>query len=400
MATQSTEITFTTAESTSAKNVTFTDTATFGGSDLTWGSSDNRVLVKIVDPQGSVYYNNTDVSSPDIDSGGGFTSINLPKDNDSNVIRGEYVVTLTYFDANDTPTQFERSYKYDNSYSSPKASLDLTYSVINPIYFKSVDNTDYDYLTFTPSLSRVHKLIHPSGLGTYSVTTKDLNTQVFYYSTNPKITSEVTLTTTATYTFNGYYTDATSVNVEWTLIDVINGSNGIYVSGGSDGCDLFCCMKSLEERVQNAIDTGNKTDEIRLTSIFNRASNLWQLVKSAYDCGKSADAATYTQEIKDLLDCDGGCGSTGSVSQVVGIGTTPNITRLGVETMTSNVSNYTFENLKNYNYSDGDVILTIDGNDAASIDGYNISLNSTTGKVDFGTTVYEGTKVAYHIIKP
>lgn len=400
MATQSTEITFTVAESISAKNITITDSSSYAGSDLTWSSADNRIILEITDPQGTIFRPLPAVTSPDITSGGGAVSLNLAVDGDGNVIRGAYKVRAVYFDVNDTATQFERTYQFDNSYSSATIDLDLSYSVINPIYFKSVDNTNYDYNSVTPTLSRVHTLTHPQGNGTYQVTTKTLNTKVFYYSTDPDITSVVGLVTTATYTFEGFYTDVTGTNVNWTLVDSISGSKGIYVSGGSDGCDLFCCMKALEQRLNTAISTGNKTDEIRLKELSNRATNLWLLVQKAYDCGKSSDAANYTTEIKDLLNCEGGCGESGTVSQVVGVGTTPDIVRLGSAIMTADVTSYTFTGLIGYNYSDGDVIITVDGDNVASIDTYNISLNSITGEVSFGTTVYTGVKVAYHIIKP
>lgn len=489
MATQSTDITFTTGESIAAKNVTLTDTSTYASGDLSWASGDSRILVKIVDPQGTTFYNNTDTSNPNMTSGGSSDTLNLPKDADSLVVRGINLVTLTYFDnANLTPTsfdsaavaagaivvgtntfntgqsvvysaegntviaaltdgetyyvstnststdiflsttyanaiagtdltlvattgtqkltatQFERTFQFDNTYSSPTADLDLSYSVINPIFFKAVDETSYAYNSVDPTITGTLTLTHPQGLGSYVTnidsSTKTLNTKVFYYSTDPDITSVVALSANATYTFNGYYTDATSTDVTWTLLDAVTGSKGIYVSGGSDGCDLYCCMKALEQQLDAAINTGNKTDEARLTKLFNRTSNLWQLIQSAYNCGKSSDAAAYTSEIKDLLSCTGDCGSSGTVSQVVGIGTTPAIVRMGSATMTADVTSYTFTELINYNYADGDVIITVDGDDVESISTYSISLNSLTGEITFGTIVYTGVKVAYHIIKP
>jgi hypothetical protein len=489
MATQSTDITFTTGESVSAKNITLGDTSTYASGDLSWASGDSRILVKIVDPQGTTFYNNTDTATPDFTSGGSSKSLNLPTDSDSLVVRGINLITLTYFDGANvlpsefysvsitagginiaantfstgqsivyssegeptiaaltdgdtyyvsatsnvtkiflsttranaiagtdltlvatsgiqklTATQFERTFQFDNSYASPTADLDLSYSVINPIYFKAVDSTSYAYNSVSPSITGTLTLTHPQGLGSYvsniDATTKTLNTKVFYYSTDPDITSVVALSANSTYTFAGYYSDAVSTNVTWTLLDLVSGAKGIYVSGGSDGCDLYCCMKALEQQLDAAINTGNKTNEARLTSLFNRASNLWQLVQSAYNCSKSSDAASYTAEIKDLLNCTGECGSSEIVSQVVGIGTTPDIVRLGNATMIADVSSYVFAGLINYNYADGDVIITVDGANVASIGTYSISLNSITGEVTFGTTVYTGVKVAYHIIKP
>jgi len=404
MATQSTDITFTTGESIAAKNVTLTDTSTYASGDLSWASGNSRILVKIVDPQGTTFYNNTDTSNPNMTSGGSSDTINLPKDADSLVVRGSYQITLTYFDVAAPLVKFERTFQFDNTYSSPTADLNLSYSVINPIFFKAVDETSYAYNSVDPTITGTLTLTHPQGLGSYVTnidsSTKTLNTKVFYYSTDPDITSVVALSANATYTFNGYYTDATSTDVTWTLLDAVTGSKGIYVSGGSDGCDLYCCMKALEQQLDAAINTGNKTDEARLTKLFNRASNLWQLIQNAYNCGKSSDAAAYTSEIKDLLSCTGDCGSSGTVSQVVGIGTTPAIVRMGSATMTADVTSYTFTELINYNYADGDVIITVDGDDVESISTYSISLNSLTGEITFGTIVYTGVKVAYHIIKP
>lgn len=489
MATPSTDITFTVSQSVPAKNITITDTSSYSSGDLSWASSASRILIKIVDSQGTTFRPTPAITAPDITTGGASASLNLPTDASGNIIQGLNKVTATYMEAvtvantdvtvatnNITITghdytsgdavaydvvsgavlggltdntiyyagvidastiklyttaalaiagiasteiditsaatssftlsseKFERTFEFDNSYSTPTPNLSLSYSVINPIEFEAIDNTSYDYLSVTPTLSGTLTLTHPEGMGTYVANVdnnvRTLNTKVFYYSTDPNITSVVSLSNTATYTFQGYYSDATSVDVAWTLVDVVAGSKGIYVSGGSDGCDVFCCMKNLKTRVDSAQSSGNITEYTRLTKIFNEATGLWQLIEKAYNCGKSSDAATYTAELKDLLDCDGDCSSEGTVAQVVGIGTTPNITRIGSAVMTADVTSYTFDGLKNYSYSDGDIIITVDGDDIESIATYSPTLNTSTGEVTFGTTVYTGVKVAYHIIKP
>ena len=393
MATQSTDITFTSVVSKAAANLTLTDTSTYSAGDLSWASGDSRILVKIVDPLGSTVQDNTDTSNPDISTGGGSVSINLPTTN-GDIIAGDYIVTLTYFDVGTPLTQFDRGYTFTYNYTRPTVDLSITNSVINPIYFKSVDNTDYSVNSVTPTITRSHILYYPPSVGGfYSTTSSTLSVSTFYTGSG-----EVKLTPTTSYAFtSGYYNDATGTAVNWTLIDTWSKVEDYTVSGVSSSCDLECCLSELQAQVDSS--KGKSSYDANLGK-FNYASSLVTLINKKFDCNKSQEATPLIEEFKRVTGCTNNCGCDSDSVQVIGIGTTPSLTRKGIVLITADVTSYTFAELVNFNFTNGDFFVSIDGANPETLGGYVLDFNTATGELQFGTTVFTGTKVAWYIIKP
>ena len=392
MAITSTEITYTSAVSNSAKTLTLTDTASYGGSDLSWVSGDCRILAKIVDPLGNTVLNNTDTSSPNISAGGGNFSQTLPVDADGKIISGNYTVTLTYFDVAVPLTQFERSYVFNFSYERPTINLDITYSIINPIYFKSVDTTNYDYLGVTPTSTFTQVLYYPPSVGgTYTQTGKTLAVSTFYTGKG-----EVTQTPLNTYTFTtGYYSDATGTAVNWTLSDTWTELKNYEVSSVASSCDLECCLSEMQEQVE--LSKGKSSYDAKLAK-FNYAASLLTLINQKFDCNKPSEVAALVEEFKQVTGCTGDCSCDSNPVQVVGVGTTPERTRKNVHELTSTASSYTWTQLIGYNFANGDFMFFIDGENAETA-GYTVSFNPITGEVSWGSSLPSGVKIAYYIIK-
>ena len=304
--------------------------------------------------------------------------------------------TLTY-----TAVDFERSYYLDVQYAQPKVSLTASYSAINPIYLKCVDGSNYAINSVTPTIARTWTLIYPDNNGTFTSTDASLDTGVFYGSESGAM-NQISLSVTTTYSFAGYYTDATSVNVTWSLVNILSGTpknGGIIVYTDSSGCDSYCCVKSAYEAYVNASTNSIKQDK---KAIWEEAAELMTMITAAYNCNDSSAVNTYKDRLLSITKCNGNCGcDSSSVVQVVGIGTTPNVNRIYEYTATSNITTLTIpDKFKNYSYASGDFICFVDGDETRSTSGYSTSYNSGTGVFTFGTTVVTNTKITFYIIKP
>lgn len=398
MATSSTEITFTSVVSNSAKNITLTDTvSTYGSGDFSAyavGGSDANAMGKIVDPLGNTILNNTDTSDPNITVGGGSFSFNLPLDSNGNIQEGNYTITLTYFRDGDTATQLERSYTFNFSYTRPSIDLEISYSIINPIEFKSVDNTSYAFGGVTPTSTVTQVLYYPPSVGgTYTQVGKTLAVQTFYTGKG-----SVKATPVNSYAFTtGYYTDATGTAVNWTLNDTWSDIKNYEVSSVASSCDLECCLSALQKQVKNAQGKASYPEKLET---YLQASSLLTLINLKFDCNKPSEVASLVEQFKQLTGCNDDCSCDTTPVQVIGVGTAPDRTRKGIATMTADVTSYIFTDLIGYNFANGDFMISIDGDNPETMSGYSLSFNTVTGEVSFGTTVYTGVKVGYYIIKP
>ncbi len=409
MATETTAITFTTTIDYNSQTITFQDTSpTYGGGSgaLGWAEADNAFITKLELGTDTVY-NNTSGTSPDATGTDASFTTSLQTDADGNIVNGEYKVTLTYFNVSDTglADAYFREYVFNVSYVSPTHDIDISHSVINPIFFKSVDNTTYTSNAVTPTITRDHRLYYPSAIGGYNqVTTKTLNTSLFYTGT-----SEVYLKSTLSYTFtDGYYSNASSVAVNFTLTDIITSRVDYIVSGVTSSCDFYCSMKEVYDNYYD-----NKTTNVgranKYLSKYEEASLAWQMLTQSINCGKSVDMQTYVDRLNNILGDACNCSDSTSATQVVGIGTVTNIERVYSRTATvSPTASYTFTladavtgsststnaALVGFTYNK-DFIVLIDG--IADIGG---SFNSATGVYTFGTTLSPNAIAQAIIIRP
>lgn len=395
MATVSSEIGFTFNGGYSNALYNLTDTSTYSATNLTWSAADSRGLVKMVDPQGNTVYDNTDVTNPDLLVGNDGTQIlSLPVDADGNVIQGSYTITLTLFDVNNTGTQYERSISADFTFASPTVDLNVSWSVINPIYLKSVDNTNYEYNNYSYTLTRTHTLYNPSVIGgSQSVTTKTLNTNSFYTGD-----STIRLITAALYTATAQYTND-STDVDFTIFNRVTTDKAVYIDDENSVCAQYCC-------IDKAFDNWN-TAAINMTSsaaskerIYTLANAAWFGMKQSLECNQSQNVEKYRKVIQRLTNCSGdNCGCSDSTpTQVIGVGTTTEITRKLTYTASSNITSYTETELIGLDWSNGDFLVFVDGAEVESSSG-TATFDFTTGEFTFGFTVFTGTEFYFQIIK-
>ena len=322
-------------------------------------------------------------------------TVSLPTDSDGELIQGQYTITVTLFSSGATGTQFERSQVINYIYDSPSTSLTSSYSVINPIFLKSIDSTNYTVDGVLPSISRTFTLWYPNGNGSLVTTTDTLSTTGFYGGS--PAAHNVALSSVLTYTYaTAYYSDNTGSLVPWYVSDTVTGADVINVYSNTSGCDLYCCLKKFNQRVEAAKGTQNYEN---LKTDFLYASALKELIESAYDCNSSEDVNDIRSEFDRVTGCSGDCSGCGdSVTQVIGIGTVPIQTRKYVDTATSNITNATYTGLIGKSFTNGDFAIIVDGGDVEYASGYTLSFNSITGTITFGNTIYSGTKHGWRLL--
>lgn len=320
-------------------------------------------------------------------------SISLPLTASGVPKTGVYQITMTLFDVDTPTTQYTRTIVCDYIYSRPTISFDITHSVINPIYFQSVDETSYNIGTITPTITRSHILYNPPSIGgNTSVTTKTLYTNSFYTTT-----SQVKLTATTSYhATDAYYSDATSVTtIGWLFGDTFSGTQDYTVDGTNSIADKYNCMKSMYDRMYDKRLT-NRGDYERIKADFELAEANYFMMQIAIESDKSEDINQYANEIDRLTQCT----STSTATQVLGIGTTVPTTRRYAYTTTSSITSYTFLDsngnaaLIGYDYED--ILCLLDG---TALGNSSASLNSSTGTITFGVTVTSGVYVEVYLLR-
>lgn len=396
MATVSTEIDFDITASYSAKEFSLSDASTYLATDLIWASGVSRGILKVVDPQGNTIYNNTDTTSPDLTSGGGTISgIKFASDADGNLITGKYQVTLTLFDVSVPATQFERTFTMGVTFIEPTTVLDTSWSIINPIYFKNVDNTNYDQYQYAYTISRTQTLYNPPTVGgSVSQTGKTFNTSSFYTTT-----STIELAVDVDYELIGFFNDTPNTDIAFTFNYTKTTREEVYIDGTSSVCQMYCCVKKAWDNYQTARVNMTSSEGLK-HQIWADASDNWFMMKQAFECNQSQDVAGFRSEIQRITKCSGANCDCSSVTpeQVIGIGTTNEITKKLTYTASSNITSYTESELKGLSWVDGDFLAFVDGQEVESTNGTS-GFNSATGEFTFGFTVFTGVEFYFQIIK-
>lgn len=396
MATVSTEIDFDIQASYSAQEFTLTDASTYSATDLTWTSANSRGLIKVVDPLGNTIYNNTDTANPDLTVGLGTVSgIKYAADGDGNLITGNYQVTLTLFDQGVPATQFERTFTMKVDFAAPTTVLDISWSVINPIYFKSVDNTTYDQLNYAYTITRTQTLFYPNVIGgSESQSGITFNSNTFYTGS-----STMRLLADVDYTFLGFFNDVPNTDVAFTFNYTNTTDEVVFVDDTNSVCQMYCCVDNAWEKYQSA-RTGMKSNTGTLKAVWQEAADNWFMMKQSFECNQSQNVAKYRAEIQRVTNCSGDgceCSST-TPTQVIGVGTTTELTKKITFVTAAPTASYTNTELKGLSWADGDFIVFVDGEEQESLVLSN-SFNSATGEFIFGYTIPSGVEVYFQIVK-
>lgn len=296
-----------------------------------------------------------------------------------------------------TAVQYERTFVVDYTFVTPTIDMDTSWSVINPVYFKNVDNTTYAYNNLSYTLTQTQTLYNPPVIGgSVQQLGKTFNAATFYTTT-----STMELVSALAYSLTGYWSDAsaTVINTQATLTATLTKRSEVYVDGTNSVCQMYCCVKGAWDNYQTArVAMSSSTDSKH--QIARDAMNNYFMMKQAFECNQSEDVAGFRAEIQRLTKCSGDnceC-SDDAPTQVIGIGNTSEIVKKYTFTATANITSYTEAELIGLSYTNGDFIVFVDGEEVDS-SGTNPTFNSGTGEFIFGYTVFSGSTIVINVVK-
>ncbi len=303
------EITFRFGES--PKDISLTDTSDYAGQGVALADVDG--IIKAVGPDGNTFYNNTDYGDPDVDADVSLTSsklIALPLDSSGVPLQGNYEITYSVQDSS-TATIVVLTKNFTLNYTTPEADIDMSVDCVKP-ELTSTDNTNYVVGGVTPtSITRDHDIQYPPSVSTPDVdgVSKTVSTSVFFtLSDGVGLQHSSSLTATTSYTYsNGFF-----------ITDTVTGNGYINVSCDAELCDVYCCLRAQYNRWQDA--TGTTEQQVEMKKFFEVMS-IAELIEIALRCGKGGDVSKYVTELRDIANCQPGCGcGDGEPVLVTGLG--------------------------------------------------------------------------------
>jgi hypothetical protein len=248
-----------------------------------------RGVLVITDPNSNYIVNNADFDNPDIDGDVDLTSTEFDLNLVSGAIpEGSYDIEYSVDTDNDDVANHNATLTFDYSTSDlVTASLEITSSVADAT-IQSVDNTSYGSATLT---ARTHTLTDPNG----SVNTETSLTE-----------DAISLTTLSQGRYVGALQSTITIPVSSTyyIYDVISTTVNHDVWGSDGITDLESGIATLFTRYQAAISTDNGREKERLEDVVVQVEQSYTLYKINRDSGDRDGAATYLNEIVDLLSAE------------------------------------------------------------------------------------------------
>lgn len=325
-----------------------------------------RGVFEITSPSGVVVYNNTTygAGSDIVANIALFNAITIPLPNLANQAPEQGVYSVTYTvqinDGSNPIYYITETRSLDFDYESPTASIVPQVDCIQPLISVS-DSTDYVVNSITPSYNRTLTLQYPANSGGATITN----------TTSSTITSDEL--------YNGLQVATVSTILSYEMdtdlyvVDTVSGTKSINVDC-SYVCQLYCCLKSLNSRKENARGVNDYLFQ-QLESQFTDCMNILELLFLAIDCGKQEDANNYISKIKQIADCSDDCSCTdGTPSRVTGLG----IQNVNVEVVS------------------GGSPITVSSNTSGGITTYTVSFSSSlVTKINnsYNTVVVAGTNI-------
>lgn len=282
-----------------------TDTSTYAGQGVALSSVAGSISA--TDPMGNAYAQ-TITPNSSLDSG----NISPVLDTNGDFVLGNYTVQYTVVQAS-TGTTIVLSKTFNFTYISPEVSISMTFDSTLPL-LRSLDDTSYTVDGVTPSITRTHTLKYPNALvpaiADLVVATALLETSANLY-TMPTSGLQHTALISSVLSY--------TVASDYIITDTVTGESIINVFADDNLCAVYCCIKGLWTKYDNAL-CNNKTKAQEYLDQLLKVTIAAGLMRQAALCGKAEDITTYYQKILTIAECDGcECGSDEPIL-VTGIG--------------------------------------------------------------------------------
>lgn len=343
---------------------------------------------------GSSIFSGNNVASytppPNIDSSSEINfEINLQTDQNGNILQGVYNFGAQILYSTDPavpPPVFKLFNKQiDFRYNQPELCVRTSVDCSAPLLEIEETSGGYEINGISPiTEERLITLTPPSDItdSPQTSTSKTLYTSNFYNNVN-----QVDV----------------KLDLEWELDDDIflkdclSFHKPIEVTCSQTLCGLLCCVENLRKKVQRA-KTRNRAKYEELLSRLNHANSLITLFRTADGCtNTSVDRNMIVSEIETLTGCscgDCGCNGKSKSQKITGQPSVPIQSKQNIkinEVITAQTS--TYQNSALEGLATQDFVVFVDG---LSVD--NFSLNSTTGTLTFGNTLFPNQHLKIWII--
>ena len=274
--------------------------------------------VYINGPGGVVHAGGT-ATSPDLTIGTAQYSLATPTQasrkfniTSPSLLPGLWQVLYTVYDNAGAGTASSVSYDYTYEYSSPTIALSLV-STLGASLVTSTDSSAYDLsgaqvLDPANPVVRTHNIIAPAGA-------VDASGNAIPNPANSGSSATITYTgiTTGTWTstlssvVNTIFGTTTGTPRDrYYVLETITGGASVSVVSDLGLCNVYCCLKALNLRYEEA-KCKNKDLAEDYKSKIEEVTRLLTLLSQALDCGLTGDASQYLLDIKRISECGTEC---------------------------------------------------------------------------------------------
>ena len=99
----------------------------------------------------------------------------------------------------------------------------------------------------------------------------------------------------------------------YSILTTLYGNKEVNVSSDLGLCDVYCCLKALNLRYEDA-KCKNKDLAVEYKAKIEDVTRLVTMYIQALGCGNTADAAVYLNDIKNISECSTECNCYGDES--------------------------------------------------------------------------------------
>tara|TARA_R110002012_G_scaffold125149_2_gene276566 strand:- start:5894 stop:7525 length:1632 start_codon:yes stop_codon:yes gene_type:complete len=243
--------------------------------------------------------------------------------------------------------EFAAAKDFVYSFTAPTMSLSLSAST-SASQITSTDSTDYTTASVMASgvvytitsQTRTHNL-YPSAGAIDAVTGNLLPSPV---DSGSAATINYTGITTGNWSSDVISVMEYSLNnpinsSTYSILTTLSGFANTNISSDLGLCDVYCCLKALNLRYEDA-KCKNKDLAIDYKDKIENVTRLVTMYTQALDCGNTADAEVYLNDIKNISECSTECNCYGEGSAPANIPITSAVssTAYKLESESSNLS--------------------------------------------------------------
>jgi hypothetical protein len=230
-------------------------------------------------------------------------------------LSGAWSIVYKIYDNAGSGTGYTETYSFNYGFSLPTINVGAVVSQ-NSSLITSTDSTNYSSSYTNDSLVRSHRIHPPAGATTSTGTAIPEDAESGTASTI-NYTGITTGTWRTTVSSVGEWSDGAAVNSSTSSKHYVEatptGGSSTTVNSDLGLCDIYCCLKALNDRYEQA-KCKNKDLAEEYKAKIEDVTRMVTLYIQAVNCGLTSDAECYINDIKVVSECGTECSCYGSGS--------------------------------------------------------------------------------------